>query len=512
MHVFKEPSASGNVQIGNVQTIREDHRGDLWAGGLGNSGGGTLHSAHRAVGRPTRTARATPTSISGDAIWMIEEAAPGRLIALTGPEGGTKACLDRLDVATGKVRRFRLRGTSANAPEGDLLSPTNQIFPRAWGIQRSGTGAASCGSRPPPGCSATTPAPTPLATCRPRRRFATAPTVPRARRCPSRQPNPAAIDQPGDSVDLTVPFRLERTARVLLVGAGEIGAHLSADYGWVEDARGRVVWGMRYDSSAWLGGFGSHRFNVATRLLPPGTYRLRFRSDFDNSPMASNSGRPIARTCGACVWSRSGATRRRRPARDWAHPTRGPDQIPVDHTSPLAEDAAGSGSADATAAASSAGTRARVTSGGSAPHQRCRAIPCWNGPTRARSFRGQMACSGWAPIRASSACAARWARAPLLRASRLALNRGPPPTGSPRSWPARAARSGSATYGGMIHFDPATGRRQLYPSNTRQADGLGGDGISRVLQRPAAEPVDRHGRRGPAPARPHGRARHAPAP
>ncbi len=39
-----------------------------------------------------------------------------------------------------------------------------------------------------------------------------------------------------------------------------------------------------------------------------------------------------------------------------------------------------------------------------------------------------------------------------------------------------------ATYGGLIHFDPATGRRQLYPTNTRRADGLGGDGISRVLQ------------------------------
>ncbi len=49
MHVFKEPSASGNVQIGNVQAIREDHRGDLWAGGLGQQWPVAPRPPHRAV-------------------------------------------------------------------------------------------------------------------------------------------------------------------------------------------------------------------------------------------------------------------------------------------------------------------------------------------------------------------------------------------------------------------------------------------------------------------------------
>ncbi len=209
---------------------------------------------------------------------------------------------------------------------------------------------------------------------------------------------------------------------------------------------------MPYDSSAWLGGFGSHRLNVATRLLPPGSYRLRFRSDFNNSPADGFKQRTPER---ADLWgvrvvalAADGAATASRLVTGPIPPPR-PDQMPVDLTSALAEDAGG------------------VWLGG----RNGGGLIRWDARTgHFRQIRTTPEVPGdtlleWADTGALLPGAdgvlwvgsdqglfrVRGALGPRPTSTRFSFAPEPwarSPTGSPRSWPARAARSGSPPTGG----------------------------------------------------------------
>ena len=485
VHVTKQRSPSGRVQIGHVKSLTEDARGDLWAGGDHNSG---LWHLDRRTERWTSYEHdaGNPATLSGNAIGAIEEAAPGRIIAMTGPGGGLTYCLDRLDVATGAVRRFRMRGASASAPEGECLSLLPEFFPErperpslkdrrglVWigtttGLLRYDAHADSVTYFRPPSMVRYGGA-----------RF-------RALDDALRSARPlASIEQPGDSVDLGVPFRLERATRVLLVGAGEMAMRRRADYGWLEDARGRVVWMMRHDSSAWTGAFGSNRLSVATRVLPAGAYRLRFRSDFDRSPADDFKGRKPERPdlwgVRVVALAQGGASAASRLVTG-APPPRRPDEVPVDMPAPLAEDADG------------------VWLGGRLGGGLIR----WEARTgHFRTIHATPDVPGdtlleWTDIRAllpgvggmlwvgtdQGLFRVRGALGPRPTSTRFTFD---PAAGEPLNIVSEivAGEGGTlwlATFGGLVHFDPATGRRQIYPTNTNRPDGLSGEGISRLLR------------------------------
>ena len=100
----------------------------------------------------------------------------------------------------------------------------------------------------------------------------------------------AALTRVGKGADLERVFDLQEATDVLLLGVGEL-APLRAwdagyngdvgvgDVGWLEDARGDTLWAMDVLRSAWAGGRNRNRLVVDTLTLPPGRYRLRYRSD-----------------------------------------------------------------------------------------------------------------------------------------------------------------------------------------------------------------------------------------
>ncbi|HYE57781.1 MAG TPA: two-component regulator propeller domain-containing protein, partial [Rhodothermales bacterium] len=476
---FKERSSSGRVQIGHVRALIEDGRGGLWAGGNRNSG---LWHLDRRTERWTSYEHAAgdPVTLSGNAVRVIEEAAPGRIVAMTGPGGTASYCLDRLDVTTGAVRRFRIRGASASAPEGACIN----LFPLGPISLRDRRGLVWIGTqggllRYDAHADSVTYFQAPSMARYGAARFRALDAVLRSAR------PLASIEQPGDSVDLTVPFRLQRPTRVLLVGAGEMGIRIRADYGWLEDARGRVVWTMHRDSSVWTGAFGLNRLSVATRLLPAGAYRLRFRSDYDHSPADGFSQRtpehpelwgvrvvPLAAEgAGAASGLVTGPP-----------PPRRPDEVSGDLPFPLAEDAAGVWLGGFNAGGL---TRWEARTG----HFRAiHATPDVPGDTLLEwtDVRTLLPGAGgvlWVGTN-QGLYRVRGALGPRPTSTRFTFASAP---GAPLNVVTDlvAGEGGTlwlATDGGLVHFDAATGRRQVYPVNTTRPDGLGGLVSTPLLQ------------------------------
>jgi hypothetical protein len=94
----------------------------------------------------------------------------------------------------------------------------------------------------------------------------------------------AQIARPGNSVDASKPFTIDKTTRVRVYAIGEGMGREMDDYGWIEDARtGTVVWEMTYRMTFHAGGDRKNRMVNTTIILDHGSYRLRFKSDDSHS-------------------------------------------------------------------------------------------------------------------------------------------------------------------------------------------------------------------------------------
>ncbi|HYE59245.1 MAG TPA: two-component regulator propeller domain-containing protein [Rhodothermales bacterium] len=275
VQTFRPRSSSGRVALRYVSTLVEDARGDLWAGG---SDAGLWHLDLR-TGRFSSFAHdpRVPTTLSGNYVVRVEPAGPDRLLVLTMMTGARSGiCIDRMDTRTGQVRRFRSRGGSANAPDGQCANSITDVkkdrsgdvwVGTASGVYRYVAQVDSLVHFPPSGLH-------PYGQDRYRALDAFLAQV-----------SPlAAVVQPGNNQDRTVPFRLTRPSPVLIVSTGDMDDANQFDYSWIEDARGRKVWEARFDTSVWMPPNEWTRLFVASRTLPAGTYRLRYRSDNVESP------------------------------------------------------------------------------------------------------------------------------------------------------------------------------------------------------------------------------------
>src|SRR5664279_241845 len=86
----------------------------------------------------------------------------------------------------------------------------------------------------------------------------------------------AAIVHPTDDVNSTVHFDLKEPSDLLVTGMGEIHKSNRADYGWIEDARGRIIWSMDFANTL---GDVNGRIRSGILHLDKGSYFLRYTSD-----------------------------------------------------------------------------------------------------------------------------------------------------------------------------------------------------------------------------------------
>ncbi len=262
LRTFRERAASGKTGLQHVIALAEDHRSDVWAGGAFESG---LWHLDRRTGRLTGYAHdpRNPATLSGNTLLEVAEATPGRIVAVTAPAlTPALSCVDRLDVATGQVRRFRTLGGGCLSGYPTRLRDRER---RVW----IGTAAGVVRYDPRADSLVAFGAP----------ELAPYPSYPALDALLRRARVLAAHRQPRDDEDRTQAFALAAPTRVLIVGGGELDTTARSDYGWIEDARGTVVWEMHASKSRWMGGNAANRLVVAAPTLPAGPYRLRFRSD-----------------------------------------------------------------------------------------------------------------------------------------------------------------------------------------------------------------------------------------
>lgn len=90
----------------------------------------------------------------------------------------------------------------------------------------------------------------------------------------------AQIVQVLDNEDKSVAFSLAKRedVRIFAIGEGQAGGMF--DYGWIEDVdKGSRVWEMQEPKTTHAGGAGKNRKIDAVITLPPGNYKLRYKSD-----------------------------------------------------------------------------------------------------------------------------------------------------------------------------------------------------------------------------------------
>ncbi|HEV2354397.1 MAG TPA: serine hydrolase domain-containing protein [Puia sp.] len=86
--------------------------------------------------------------------------------------------------------------------------------------------------------------------------------------------------------DLSKPFRLKRRTSLRVYGVGEdcSGDHRNwCDFGWIEDAQGKIVWQMPGQPVEPAGGAPKNQRVDAAVNLPRGRYTLRYRSDWGHA-------------------------------------------------------------------------------------------------------------------------------------------------------------------------------------------------------------------------------------
>ena len=87
----------------------------------------------------------------------------------------------------------------------------------------------------------------------------------------------------GDDEDRRATFTLKAPTRVRIYALGEGTGEAMADHGWIEDAKGATVWSQRYEETVPAGGALKNRQSEVLRVLPAGTYTLRFVTDGTHS-------------------------------------------------------------------------------------------------------------------------------------------------------------------------------------------------------------------------------------
>jgi hypothetical protein len=89
----------------------------------------------------------------------------------------------------------------------------------------------------------------------------------------------AQINRVGDSQNRRSTFEIKKPTQVRIYALGEGQNHDMYDYGWIEDASGRVIWEMTYAMTFHAGGGKKNRMVDTKMMLGPGTYTLRYRTD-----------------------------------------------------------------------------------------------------------------------------------------------------------------------------------------------------------------------------------------
>jgi len=94
----------------------------------------------------------------------------------------------------------------------------------------------------------------------------------------------AQLIRVGDDEHVRKQFTLDKTTRLHIYCIGEGDEDEMYDYGWIENVNEhRTVWKMRYRNTVRAGGAAKNRLADTIITLPPGTYRVHFRSDDSHS-------------------------------------------------------------------------------------------------------------------------------------------------------------------------------------------------------------------------------------
>ncbi len=90
----------------------------------------------------------------------------------------------------------------------------------------------------------------------------------------------AQLTHVGNNERVMKLFALPETTRIKIIAIGEGDWDEMYDYGWIENAEtGEIVWKMKYENTRWAGGARKNRLAEAELTLPPGKYKVVFRTD-----------------------------------------------------------------------------------------------------------------------------------------------------------------------------------------------------------------------------------------
>lgn len=93
----------------------------------------------------------------------------------------------------------------------------------------------------------------------------------------------AEIKEVGTNQVISKDFVVTKTTSLKVVGVGENCSpdfKSWCDYGWIEDDKGNVVWQMQSQPAAHAGGAKKNQKVESIITLSPGTYKLRYKSDW----------------------------------------------------------------------------------------------------------------------------------------------------------------------------------------------------------------------------------------
>ena len=264
------------------KSLAEAPDGDIWAGE--GMHGGLVHYDRQTGQVRHYLAEAEPgRGLSEPEVFIVEALADGRVAAFTTNRAQevaepTGKCLDLLDPETGTFTPIRTGLPAGRIPGfrcDPLLLSLHWFNGPTLQDRHGGLWIGTAGGPYRLGPGRTT---LPLALPSFQRPYPAADYA-RLDALLAARPPLAAFTRVGNDADRTATFDLTRRTTLLLVGAGEFDRSSAHDVGWLESARGDTLWAMDLLRSAWAGGRRSNQLVVDTLALPPGRYRLRYRSD-----------------------------------------------------------------------------------------------------------------------------------------------------------------------------------------------------------------------------------------